>query len=219
MSMPLSAVYGPHDDDLPLQKWFEITLACIAEDEQELDRWKMLMRTLRQQYACVDVGSLKELSRTQLEAAATTAIGQNAAKGTVRLVCKYLGPMGNPHVPPMIVGLDEPQWSSASAKEKQVAFGRIGKTGKDSAESNFPEAMMPSSQTPLDGAIKFPTRLKSYLKDVAAKYNDHHPLMTQNVTMEVTEEVTDWIVSMYGTSPVRVLTRNTPQAICEHIRR
>lgn len=200
MSAP---TYGPHDDDMTLRDWFDITLRRAADTEAEAEGWWGMMSHLRSEYSCREVGDIKLLARTQLEAAATTCLGSNPAKGTVRLVLKYLGSKGEPHIPPGIQTNDEGD-IGGSSQQKDVKFGRQGKTGRNSNESNFPEAMQPSSSASLKSAdVVFPKPLKQYLLQVEARYKDQHLLMPQRVAMELCEEVSDWVVSTYGTSPVR----------------
>ncbi|KAL1524672.1 hypothetical protein AB1Y20_001248 [Prymnesium parvum] len=77
-------VYGPHDEELPVRDWFDITLARVADDEAEKEEWSQMARVWRSKYKCKDVGGLMNLSQEQLEQAAMEAVGLDGAKGTVR---------------------------------------------------------------------------------------------------------------------------------------
>lgn len=204
MSDALPPVNGPHDKDMDMREWFSLTLKRIADDADEARDWERLVGVLRRDFKCRDVGAVMELSRTQLEVAATTAVGPTASKGTVRLVLKYLGTSGQPHEPPSMPTESDSMQSAFAAREKTILFGRLGKTGVNSSESNFPESMFPSSTAVISHSeLVLPKTLKVFIKSKASQFNDTHPKMPQAVTLEIVEEVCDWVITTYGTCPVR----------------
>lgn len=184
-------------------EWLEMTLFRAAMDEEELEQFKKFGEILMRQWKARDVGTLLEMTKLQWEQAAVEATGEQGKKGLVRMCLKYLGTNGDPHVPPV----EEPSEAIRNATavmEKQVIFGRQGKTGAHSAESNFPEAMRPSSRAPnvLSAEdLVFPRALEVWLQQKCALFDERHK-MTHAETMEITHVVGDWIVTMFGTSPV-----------------
>lgn len=196
--------FGPHDGDLSTMEWYEKTLKLAAEDDEEREQFEQIIRSLRTKYKAKDVASLKELTKLQVEQAAATIVGDCGKRGVTHLVMKYLGTQGHPHQPPSELDDDaEGIQMRQEAAEATVKFGRIGKTGRDSAESNFPEAMRPSSRNKFKVAedIHFPEGLRTWLSDRCSVYSKMHP-MGQDVTLEVSRVVGDWIISLFGTSPV-----------------
>mmetsp|Transcript_4593 Transcript_4593/g.7015 ORF Transcript_4593/g.7015 Transcript_4593/m.7015 type:complete len:254 (-) Transcript_4593:2064-2825(-) len=195
-------VYGPHDEELPVRDWFDITLARVADDEAEKEEWSQMARVWRSKYKCKDVGGLMNLSQEQLEQAAMEAVGLDGAKGTVREVLKYLGAKQCPHKPPPPT-VSDGMHSLSHRGDKAVLFGRPGKTGRNSSEHNFPLAMEPSRlfQNIETDAIALPRTLKSWVEECASLYSTRH-LMPQHETSRISRAVADWIVSIFGVSPV-----------------
>lgn len=174
----------------------------LADDELEIAQFKRMQSIWRSKFKCLDVGGLMHLSREQLEDAALQAVDENGVKGTVRMVLQYLGAKGCPHVPPAIKSSNAFETMIGNDGNK-IMFGRAGKTGRDSSEHNFPDAMFPSSRMTFTRVadVKIPRELNHWLKSRAASYNEFNR-MPQEVTMRMAEEVADWIVSVFGTSPV-----------------
>lgn len=203
-NVPAAPVYGPHDEDMDIRDFIGISLERIADTEEEKLEWARLEKVFRKEYKCIDVGSLMQLSKMQLESAATTAIGSSGAKGTVRMLLKYLGTKGEPHRPPELeTSSSEALGQMTLAKDSVILFGRAGKSGVNSSEQNFPEAMRPSSSACTRAQdLSLPKPLQDYLTTRASEFNERHPKMPPKVVKELTMEITDWIVSKFGTSPV-----------------
>lgn len=195
-------VYGPHDEDMTVGEWFELTLKRIAHGEEETDEFSNFIAVVRKLFKVFDVGSLMQLTRLQLEQAAIAAVGEQGKKGLVRMVCKYLGSEGCAHAPPLELTSDALQ-NPNEVENENILFGRAGKTGANSTESNFPRAMIPSRRTRVLYAdeLQFPPRLQQWIAEKCRPYNKEHK-MPRDVATTITHTVGDWIVAMYGLSPV-----------------
>lgn len=200
-----SPEFGPHDEDMTLDEWFHITLARAADDDQERKQWEAMVREWRSRYKCRDVGGLMQLTAEQLAQSAMIGVGPDGAKGSVRQVLKYLGPKHLPHQPPC--PLDSEGLSALVGEKRQVLFGRPGKSARDSSEHNFPEAMQPSakSKSIIINAITLPPSLKFWIQERAATYSAQH-MMPQHETSKIAKAVADWAVSMFGVSPVNIVS-------------
>lgn len=201
--MSLRPEMGPHDDGMSTREWFNITLARVAEDDNELKNFERFIQVLRQEYLATDVHTLKSLSMTQLLMAAASELGENAKKGMVRIFLKYMGTAGHPHEPPLPCE-SEAFNSCAQTKVEEIRWGKAGKSGINSQESNFPEAMVVSSKhahIKHGSELQFPEDIKTMLAIEAAKHSEDNP-MDQGVTMRITHAVADWIVQSFGVSPV-----------------
>lgn len=201
MSSTNPPLFGPFDQDMSSDDWFAVTLARIAEDEEERESFGKFVAYLRRVYKARDVCSLLELSQTQLYVAASETVGHEAKKGLVRMVVKHLGTPGKPHVPP------QPVASEAMAKDtgnSRPLFGREGKSAMNSDEHNFPDAMkLPSSQKHIRHGddIEFPEEMIEFVSLKADQFDPTHP-MPQEVTLEIVREVANWIVITFGPTPV-----------------
>lgn len=195
-------VYGPHDDNMTLPEWFHLTLKRMAHGNDEEEEFTNFIGILRKEFKVFDVASLMQVTRLQLEQAATKAVGEQGKRGLVRMVCKYLGPEGSPHIPPSELSSDALGCPN-DVHNQQLQFGRLGKGACNSTESNFPEAMIPSRRAKALSAdeLKFPAGLHNWLQKKCSQYNKDHR-MTRDVTIEITRMVGDWVISMYGCSPV-----------------
>lgn len=198
-------IIGPHDPNMTSRDWFNVTLARIAEDNEELANFERFMKVLRQECLAVDVETLQGLSMSQLLSAAASVFGDGAKKGMVRIVLKYLGSPGRPHEPP-VPPESEALQAAAESKKVQIKWGRAGKTGANSNESNFPDAMVLSKQYAHvrdAGEIEFPDSIKRYIANEAARYSEEKP-MDQGATVQIAHKMADWIVTAFGLSPVSV---------------
>lgn len=200
---------GPFDGALSADAWFAETLARDADDDAEKEQFVSFLQYLRSHYKARDVCALKELSTTQLYVAAAATVGEQAKKGFIRLFLQHLGEPGKPHQPPA------PEESEAlsgtrMAKEACILFGREGKTGANSGEYNFPDAMfLPSKNMHLKSAdeIELDDEIHSFLVEKADKYSENHR-MSQATTMAIVQRVAIWVVNEFGASPVS----NSPAA-------
>lgn len=196
--------FGPHDEDMSVHEWFDVTLKCLANDKEEEIEFHNFVSLLRQQFKVFDVAPLMQLTRLQLEQGASQAVGEQGKRGLVRMVCKFLGTEGCPHNPPLALESDA-MGCPQQVEEQKVQFGRLGKGGCNSTESNFPEAMVPSRHAKTLNAddIKLPCGLQQWMQQKCAPFNKDHR-MPRDVTVEITRTVGDWIISMFGCSPVSV---------------
>lgn len=196
-------LYGPHDPDMDIHDFLECTFKRVAVDEQEQEQFATFIMHLRKDCKACDVGGLMELSLNQIIGAAEAAVGVTAARGTARILLKFLGSRGSPHQPPNAT-LSEGMQSFRMAADAQVLFGRPGKGAKDSMECNFPDAMRPSSRAAaISGQpVKFPAHLAQYFKEKARPYHEGYP-MPKEVCSLIAWEAADWVVSTFGISPVK----------------
>lgn len=197
--------FGPHGEDMSVHEWFDLTLKCLAHGEEELAEFSNFVGILRKQFKVFDVASMMQLTRLQMEQCAAQAVGEQGKRGLVPMVCKYLGSEGCPHNPPSELVSDAMECPQ-QVEHHQIQFGRAGKAGCDSTESNFPEAMVPSrhAKTLKAEDIKLPLGLQQWMLKKCAPFNKDHR-MPRDVTIEITHMIGDWIISMYGCSPVRAL--------------
>lgn len=194
---------GPFDGALSAEAWFAETLAKDADDDSEKQQFASFIQYLRSHYKARDVLALKELSTTQLYVAAAATVGEQGKKGFIRLFLQHLGEPGKPHQPPA------PEESEAlsgtrKAKEACILFGREGKTGANSGEYNFPDAMfLPSKNIHVKTAdqIELTDDIHSYLVNKADKYSENHR-MNQATTKTIVQHVAVWVVNEFGVSPV-----------------
>lgn len=161
MEAPL---FGPHDADMDIKDFMHCTLSRVADNDEELQQFASFILNLRRDCKAFDVGALMELSLSQIMGAAEAAVGINAARGTARLLLKYLGSRGCPHQPPNATN-SEGMLSFRLAADAQILFGRAGKGATDSMESNFPDAMRPSKTTDLSGPPRLPVAVVGYIKE------------------------------------------------------
>lgn len=210
------AKFGPHNNDMTLHEWFEVTLRCLAHGKDEEEEFEAFIQILRKRFKVFDVATLQELTRLQLEQAATTAVGEQGRKGLANLVCKYLGAQGSPHLPPSEQESDAFACPNEVAKN-QVQFGRVGKGGCNSTESNFPEAMLPSrrARTLKADELKLPIGLHEWMTMKCAPFNKEFR-MPRDITTDITRTMGDWIISMFGCSPVRTRAPPPPLGLRVH---
>ena len=92
-------VFGPHSGRV--EDFLHRTYGCIfAGDTDEMALIPLMARGLRRVAKAVDVEDLKELTSSQWEAALGAELDAVQIPGVTRVLLKYLGPRGQPHVPP-----------------------------------------------------------------------------------------------------------------------
>lgn len=197
--------HGDDDGSMTTDEWFDKTLMLTADDDDERMEYETFKSVLKRQFKAKYVHSLRQLTQLQMEQAAAEAVGENGKKGLAHQALRYLGQSFNKHEPPTELQ-SEGMGAAHAAQAAQLKFGRHGKTGVNSNESNFPESMIPSSKakTLIASEITIPADLDEWLRTRCAQYSERHK-MPQDVTIDIARKMHIWAVHWYGLSPVRII--------------
>ena len=88
-------------DDTTVLQFLERTAGAVFwDDDEELLKIPLVDRSVRVIAKCADIGDLRNITMKEVRDAVRQAVGAQAVEAWLRLIMKYLGTRGSPHIPP-----------------------------------------------------------------------------------------------------------------------